>query len=84
MHRLKPFLRRRFVLLLAVLGFVSLLPMTRQPSFAGGCGTGFAQIFYSDASETTVVGHCSRNCTQITTCTGTKTAYGSATFYQCC
>jgi hypothetical protein len=84
MNRIQPLLRRRFVLLLAVLGVTSLLPLTRQPAFAEYCGTGFAQIFYSDSSDTTVVGHCNRDCTGTTRCTGTKTAYSSVAFYQCC
>ncbi len=84
MHRIQPLLRRRFVLLLFVLGLSSFLPMTQRPAFAEYCGTGFAQIFYSDSSDTTVVGHCNRDCTGATRCTGQKTAYSSVVFYQCC
>lgn len=83
-HRIKTFFRHRVVLLLVTVGLVSVLPVARHAAFAEYCGTGFAQPFYSDASETTIVGHCNRDCTGYTRCTGTKTIYSTVTYFNCC
>lgn len=78
-------IRRRISLLIITLAVLaSVLPMTRQKVYAEYCGTGFAQVFYSDASQTTIVGRCNRDCTGATRCTGTKTVYSTVVFFNCC
>jgi hypothetical protein len=76
--------RRIFLLIVTLAVLASVLPMTRQTAYAEYCGTGFGQTFYSDASETTIVGHCNRDCTGYTRCTGTKTVYSTVFYFNCC
>jgi hypothetical protein len=86
MHRLSPLLlnRNRFVLLAVLLAIVGLALVVPGPQAASACaGTAVDTQYYSDASHTTEVGDCYRDCSCNVTCWGTRTSFIVRDFYCC-
>ena len=48
------------------------------------CGHATSVTYYSDASHTTVVGHCVFPCYDDPVCTGTQTPFSTTKQLQCC
>jgi hypothetical protein len=67
---------------LAVAFVISLLAVRPSQAF-GFCSPNSATTYYSDASHSTVVGHCSAGCCTACQCTGTVSAYSTSQRFEC-
>jgi len=76
LNRAKSIFRSRLILLLAVLAvFAVTLAGPVQPAAMAVCPDSANVYYYSDATYSTVVGHCWHSCCQLWTCTGVLTDY---------
>ncbi len=73
----------RFRLLGLALAFVLSILAVRPGQAVAFCNPSLSVTYYSDASHTTVVGHCGAPCCGTCTCTGTVTAYSTSSRVYC-
>ncbi|HEY3570961.1 MAG TPA: hypothetical protein VGP73_23725 [Thermoanaerobaculia bacterium] len=84
MNSARNLLRRRLILLLALLAVLSVsLAGPHQPAALAVCNSASVD-YYSDATYTTVVGNCTHGCCQNWVCTGTLTQYSVVVYKETC
>jgi hypothetical protein len=85
LNRAKSFIRSPLgVLLVVVVLFTVALAGTQQPASMATCPDAAYVNYYSDATYTTIVGHCVHGCCQLWSCFGTLTNYSKIAYEFSC